>query len=651
MLRPKSEGKSMKFKGIIIICMLAMLAAGPLGAAEKKGLDHYFKKPQYAAFQLSPNGKELAGLAPIDGRMNIVIIDMETKAGRVVTGETKQDVSGFMWATNDRLLYFMDKDGSESFGIFAINTDSSKLRTLIEPMDLQIANGAAVIRTAGVLNRLKDDPEHVLVQSNKRRAQYPDIYTLNINNGRMRMVQRNTHNVGGWFADYDGKIVGGGYTDDLYVGFLYLNEETGEFEEVNRSRYDEHSFAPVAVKGDGVSGWVSSNITPDGQPRDKAAIYEYNFKTREWGDLVFEHPRVDVSAVGTTDKLRDIVSVSYMVGKPETVYINERWKAIMAGIDQALPNTINTMTSTDEDENMGVVVSYSSTQPPKYYLFDFEKNALEFLAESRPWVKAEEMAEIKSFEFEARDGLLLQGYLTLPPGSDGKNLPTIVHPHGGPWARDGWGYNPAIQFLASRGYAVLQVNFRGSTGFGMEHWLASRKQWGQSMQTDVTDALQWAVDQGITDSDRVCIYGGSYGGYATMAGLTFSPELYKCGINYVGVTDIALLFKTAPDAWAAGMNQMKELVGDPKSEREFLEEWSPTNHADKIKAPVFMAYGLRDPRVHIDHAKLMEKAFKEHDVEYELMIKKDEGHGYAKQENQYDFYGRMESFLAENLNP
>lgn len=640
----------MKFRIALVLCVLGMLAAGQSLAAEKKGLDHYFKKPQYAGFQISPNGKELAALVPVNGRMNIVIIDLGTKAGRVVTEMSKQDVSGFMWATNERLLFFMDKDGSESFGIFAVNSDGSKFRVLVEPADLRIANGAAVIRSNFVVNRLKDDPEHVLVSSNQSRAQYPDLYLMDIYTGKKRLTQRNTGDFGGWFIDYDGKVLGAGFQDDLYGGFSMLNEETGEFEEVVRARYDEHSFGPVAIKGDRINGYVSSYVNPDGSTRDKAAIFEYNFKTREFGELVFEHPRVDVTFAATSEKTRDLVAIGYMVGKPETVYIDERWKKIMAGIDAALPNTVNSMTSTDEDEKIGVVTAYSSQQPPVYYMYDFEKSTLEFLADSRPWVKSEEMAETVSVEFKARDGLLLQGYLTLPPGSDGKNLPTIVHPHGGPWARDGWGYNSAIQFLASRGYAVLQVNFRGSTGFGMEHWLASRKQWGQSMQTDVTDALQWSVEQGYSDPDRVCIYGGSYGGYATMAGLTYSPELYKCGINYVGVTDLPLLFKTAPDSWAAGLGQMKELVGDPKKDKEFLEQWSPSNHADKIKVPVFMAYGKRDPRVHIDHAKIMEREMKKSGVAYELMIKEDEGHGYAKQENQYDFYGRMESFLAESLN-
>ena len=641
----------MKFKGLIVICVFTLLFAGQTIAAEKKGLDHFFKKPQYAAFQLSPNGKEVAGLVPIDDRMNIVIIDLETKAGRVVTSMQNQDVSGFMWASDERLLFFMDKDGSESFGIFGVNADGSKFRVLIEPVDLQIANGAAVIRTAAVLNRLKDDPDHVLVTSNRRRAQFPDIYKMDISTGRLRMVQRNTENFGGWFVDYDGNIIGGGYQDKMHQGLKMYDRETEEYTEISRSRWDEHTFFPVAIKGNGDTGWVSSNITPDGEKRDKAAIYEFNFRTGEFGDMIYEHPRVDVSGVATTEKSRDIIAVGYMVGTPETVYIDERWKKIMSGIDQALPDTTNAMSSVDQNETMGVVVAYSSQQPPVYYLYDFEKNALEFLADSRPWIKADEMAEIKSYEFEARDGLLLQAYLTLPPGSDGKNLPTIVHPHGGPEARDGWGYNPEIQFLASRGYAVLQVNFRGSTGFGMDHWLAHKKQWGREMQNDVTDALKWAINQGISDADRVCIYGASYGGYATMAGVTYTPELYKCGINYVGVTDLPLLFKTAPDAWASAMEQFKEKIGDPKTEREFLEQWSPSNHADKIQVPIFMAYGLKDPRVHIDHAKVMEKEMKKADVTYELMIKKDEGHGFRKQENQYDFYGRMETFLAENLNP
>ncbi|MEJ2533920.1 MAG: S9 family peptidase, partial [Gammaproteobacteria bacterium] len=392
-------------------------------------------------------------------------------------------------------------------------------------------------------------------------------------------------------------------------------------------------------------------LAPDGRVRDKAAIYEYNFRTRTMGDLVFEHDEVDVSAVVSNEKTRSAIGVAYAVGKPERVWIDERWKQLMASIDQALPDTVNSFTSLDDEESIGVLTATSDRHPTTYYLFDFEKIQLKYLADSRPWMEPAELAEVRPITVTARDGMTLHGYVTLPAGSAGKNLPTVVNPHGGPWARDSWGFNPQLQFLADRGYAVLQVNFRGSTGFGRQHYLAGRKQWGQAMQNDITDTLQWAVEQGITDPDRVCIYGASYGGYAAMAGLTFTPELYKCGINYVGATDLPTLFRTMPDTWNAGKEQMMEMVGDEDADREFLEQWSPVNHADRIQAPVFMAYGLNDPRVTYHHRDLMEKAMDAAGVKYETMTKADEGHGFSKQENVYDFYARVDSFLAEHLQP
>jgi dipeptidyl aminopeptidase/acylaminoacyl peptidase len=621
--------------------------------AEKLPLDHFFKNPEYAGFQISPNGKELAAMVNINGRMNLAVIDLKSRQSRAITNVTSQDVSGFLWATNERILFFMDKDGSESFGIFAVNTDGSQPRTLVEPLASVInSGGQSKLRIVRVLDILKDEPERVLVSSNERRAAYPEVFKMNIFNGKARIVQRNKGDITNWFTDWDGRVVGAMFQDDLDVGFRLLrNPEENEWETITQARFDAPSFGPAGIRDDGETGYVSSNLTPEGEARDKAALYEYNFKTKTFGKLVYEHPVVDCCGLIMNEKKRDMIGISYMVGKPEMVYLDEGWKAIMDAINQALPDTVNRFTSFDDEETIGVIVSSSSTQPPRYYLFDFVNKKLEWMADSRPWVDASKMAEMKTISFQARDGRVLHGYLTLPNGSDGKNLPLIINPHGGPWARDGWGYNTEHQFLANRGYAVVQVNFRGSTGFGMDHLMSSWKQWGQTMQNDVTDAVQWAVGEGIADADRVCIYGASYGGYATMAGLTFTPDLYKCGINYVGVTDIPLLFKTAPDSWAAGEDQMKIMIGDPKSEKEFLEQWSPVNHADKITAAVFMAYGKQDPRVSIKHAKVMEKALKNAEVEYELMIKNDEGHGFRKEENRYDFYGRMETFLAEHLKP
>jgi dipeptidyl aminopeptidase/acylaminoacyl peptidase len=618
--------------------------------AEQLPLEHFFKKPQYAGFQLSPDGENLGVLAPVEGRMNLVIINLKDRKPVLVTGEKDQDIRGFMWTNNNRLLFFMDKDGNESFGIFAVNKDASKFRVLAEPVESQVNQGRRNIEITAVLDPLIDDDDHVLVTNNKRRSAYSDVYKMNVNTGRKRLVMRNPGDLTGWFTDWEGNIFGAGYADGLYTGVKLYNPETEKFEEKTRFRFDEPSFSPAYFKEDMIHGYAQSTINPDGSARDKAALFEFNLDTMELGNLVYEHDTVDCCGVIGNRELKDIIGVAHMVGKPEVVYLNEVWKARMDGINQALPDTMNNLSSMDRAETIGIVTASNSTQPPRYFLFDMEKGSLEPLPSSMPWIKSETMAEMKPITFKARDGLTLHGYLTLPQGSDGKNLPLIVNPHGGPWARDGWGFNPETQFLANRGYAVIQVNFRGSTGFGRAHQDKADKQWGQAMQNDVSDALQWAIDEGIADEDRVCIYGGSYGGYATMAGLTFTPDLYQCGINYVGVTSLPLLFETMPTSWDVQRAMMIERVGDYDNNREFLEEWSPTNHADKIQVPVFMAYGLRDPRVDIEHAFEMEKAMKKNDVEYELMIKKREGHGFVKQENRYDFYGRMETFLAENLN-
>jgi dipeptidyl aminopeptidase/acylaminoacyl peptidase len=275
---------------------------------------------------------------------------------------------------------------------------------------------------------------------------------------------------------------------------------------------------------------------------------------------------------------------------------------------------------------------------------------MEELAEIYDWLPEDSLARTEPVTIEARDGLQLPAYLTLPPSSDGKNLPMVLNVHGGPWARDSWGFNPEVQLMANRGYAVLQVNFRGSTGYGQDFRNASRKQWGLKMQDDLTDAVRWAVETGVADPDRVCIYGGSYGGYAAMAGATFTPDLYQCAINYVGVTDINLLFETMPASWELLRKEMIRDVGDPEKDKELLADRSPINHVDKIQVPILMAYGRQDPRVVLEHALSFEKQLKLHEKDYELIIKNKEGHGFRKFENQVEWYTKVIDFLDANLN-
>jgi dipeptidyl aminopeptidase/acylaminoacyl peptidase len=320
-------------------------------------------------------------------------------------------------------------------------------------------------------------------------------------------------------------------------------------------------------------------------------------------------------------------------------------------MEKAFPDKIVSPSSITEDEMKMVVTVWDSRHPAAYYLYNREAKTMEELAIAYDWLDPNSLGEMQPVAIEARDGLILPGFLTLPPGSDGTNLPLVINPHGGPRARDSWGFNPEVQLMANRGYAVLQVNFRGSTGYGQAFDRAGWGKWGAEMQNDITDAVLWAIEQDIADPERVCIYGGSYGGYAAMAGLTFTPELYKCGINYVGVTDINLLFETMPASWKLARAEMKRTIGDPDDEEDarLMAARSPINHVDKIRVPLLMGYGAQDPRVVLDHALKLEKELKRFEVDYELIIEEQEGHGFRKFENQVEWYTKLIDFLDENL--
>ncbi|MFI5171192.1 MAG: alpha/beta hydrolase family protein, partial [Chitinophagales bacterium] len=266
-----------------------------------------------------------------------------------------------------------------------------------------------------------------------------------------------------------------------------------------------------------------------------------------------------------------------------------------------------------------------------------------------PWLKEEDLAQIKPVSYKSRDGLTINGYLTLPVGSDGKNLPVVINPHGGPWARDSWFLNPEVQFLANRGYAVLQMNFRGSTGYGKKFMEAGFKQWGKNMQNDISDGVHYLIEQGIADKNKIGIYGASYGGYAVLAGLTFTPELYACGVDYVGVSNLFTFMETIPPYWEPYLEMMYEMVGNPESDKELLSESTPLFHIDKIKAPLFVAQGAMDPRVKKSESDQIVNALREKGIEVEYMVKENEGHGFSNEENRFEFYNAMEQFLEKYL--
>ena len=637
----------------LAVIALAIIAANAAIAAELIPVEDFFKRSPFTGFQLSPDGKYLAAIAPINERRNIAVIDLETREARAITGMKDRDISGFSWANDDRILFYMDTDGNESFGIFAVNKDGSGTRTLIQPAATQIQGGSFVVRTASVINRLKEDPKHVLVSTPRfdNGMVIQDVKKMNIINGRLRTVELNPGNIGGYITNEAGDVIGAVSFDEGKRKVLYRKPGQKkwttlvEFEEANGGYY------PVWISDDGERMYVSSNVDSNGEMRDKSAIYRYDIDANKIGELIFEHPDVDVGGVWASDVTEELVAVTYNAEKPGRHFVDQNWEKIIKSIEAAFPEKIVSPSSITEDEMKMIVTVWDSKNPAAYYLFDRSNSNMEELAIAYDWLNADNLGEMRPVAIESRDGLTLPAFLTIPPDSDGKNLPLVINPHGGPRARDFWGFNPEVQLMANRGYAVLQVNFRGSTGYGQEFDKAGWGKWGAEMQNDIPDAVLWAIDQDIADPDRICIYGGSYGGYAAMAGLTFTPELYKCGINYVGVTDINLLFETMPASWKLLRAEMKRTIGDPDDEEEarLMAERSPINHVDKIRVPLLMGYGKQDPRVVLDHALNLEKKLKQYEVDYELIIEEKEGHGFRKFENQVEWYTKLIDFLDENL--
>jgi dipeptidyl aminopeptidase/acylaminoacyl peptidase len=409
-------------------------------------------------------------------------------------------------------------------------------------------------------------------------------------------------------------------------------------------------WTPLAMAEDDKTIYVASR-----KGRDKLAVFRYDPETGTMGDLVAQHPQVDVSDL-VFDRDGIPKGVRYNANEPGTAWFDEAYSKTQAMVDKALPDRVNALQFRAGVDKV-LITSFSDIEPGSFYLLDLKTNKMEWLGDRRPWIKPKDMSHMRAVRYKARDGMEIPAYVTVPRGSDGKNLPTVVVIHGGPWVDgDSWGWNPEVQFLASRGYAVLQPNYRGTTRYGYKHWSSSFRQYGLAMQDDITDGVDWLVKEGIADPARICIYGASYGGYAAMMGVAKTPDLFKCAVNYVGVTDLPLRITASwadsfgSDFAAYAFRYQYGNLDDPK-DRKRLEDTSPVNLANRIRVPVLMAYGGSDVRVIPEHGTRMRDAMLRAGQNPQWIIVDDEGHGYRKLENQVMFYGAMEKFLEKNIGP
>jgi dipeptidyl aminopeptidase/acylaminoacyl peptidase len=620
----------------INLALIALLAIPLCLEARNIPMRDFFRDPEKTNYSISPDGKYISFMAPYKNRLNIFVRERASETAVMVSSETERPITGgYFWKGNERLIYMKDFKGDENFHIVSVD------KTGVDLKDLTPYPGVR----AQIIDDLPDNELEMIIGMNRRKKEVFDVFRLNVKTGEMTQLAENPGNITGWLTDHDGKLRAAVTTDGINHTLLYREKEDGEFKPVITTSFREN-FDPMFFTFDNKRLYALSNIG-----RDKDAVVEFDPALKKETAILYEHPEVDVSSLFYSRKRKVLISARYTTWKSFRKFFDPEFEAIVKDLESSLPGYEVGIQENDKAENLYIVRTYSDRTLGTYYLYDWAEKKLEKLAEISPWLDEEEMAEMKPVSYKSRDGLTINGYLTVPKGAKAKNLPLVVNPHGGPWVRDSWGFNPEVQFLANRGYAVLQMNYRGSTGYGRKFWEASFKQWGLKMQDDITDGVNYLVKEGIADPKRVAIYGGSYGGYATLAGAAFTPDLYACAVDYVGVSNLLTFMKSIPPYWKPMLDQMHEKVGDPATEEEKMKAVSPAFHADKIKAPLFVAQGAKDPRVNINESDQIVENLRKRGVAVEYMVKENEGHGFHNEENRFDFYEAMEKFLAKYIKP
>jgi dipeptidyl aminopeptidase/acylaminoacyl peptidase len=632
-------------------------------------VETFFKRAQYTGMTLSPDGKKLAARVPLKGRNNLVIIDLAARTRNVITSFETTDVADITWINNERVFIRL-ADGQDVTGRFnyrgqwAINADGSEARDLTKIGANPNVSGAVgnQFTRLDLVSRTFDDTPDLIVESNQRTRDSNDLYRINTKTSKMTLLSFDSPgNVSRWVVDRN-LVPRIARRDEerkdknsprTYSLWHRANAES-KYEKFYEAEAEDfaQNINPLAFDFDNKTLYVSSNVG-----RDKAAIYKYDIASKKLGELMFEHPLIDVDGgLIFSRSQKKLMGISYSADKPAVKWFDPEMSKLQAQVDSTFPTTINTLTISGGSTSNILLFARSEVDPGTYHLYDQEKKALESVVPTREWLSPTLMSERKFITYKARDGMEIPAWVTIPKDTSGKNLPLVVHIHGGPRARSYYGAQwgrPDAQFLASRGYVVLEPEPRGSLGFGRKHDMSGHKQWGLTMQDDLTDGALHLVKEGIVDKSRMALMGGSYGGYATLQGMVKEADLFKAGVAFVAVSDLTLLQKVSWSDIARDSDYLqtdyKKLVGDSSADQAQFELTSPARNAAKVKGPILLVMGSDDIRVPLIHGERMRDALKEAGKPVEWVVYKGEGHGFNKDENVIDFYTRIEKFLAANL--
>ncbi|MBC7913759.1 MAG: S9 family peptidase [Pyrinomonadaceae bacterium] len=604
--------------------------------AKQFAVQDFFKNPIKTEFKISPDGKYISFQQPYKNRMNIYVQTIDGKNITRITNETEYNTTFYSWANNNEILFMNDNGRNKSAHLYAVSKDGTHFRGLL-PVD------SARVRLYNSNNIINNQ---LLIGLNKRDSTMFDAYRLNISSGKLVLAEMNPGNIINWFADEYGMLRIALASDGVNETLLFRNSETEKFKPVLTTNF-KNKISPV-----GFCKTIKSRIYAlSNLNRDKTALVEFDCATGKETKVIYSHPDVDVNEAKYSIVKHKLLYAGFVTWKKERHYLNDSIKAIYTHIESLLPNTEIRVVDKDLPEEQYIIKTFTDRTPGAFYQYSVSTKKLIKLSDVNPSLSENEMCKMKPVSFKSRDGLTINGYLTLPLGYKPQNLPLIVIPHGGdgPANRNSWGFNSEVQFLANRGYAVFQLNFRGSKGYGKKFWIAGFKKWGTDIQNDITDGVNWLIAEGIADKKRIGIYGSGFGGYSALHALSFQPKLYACGASQSGFLNLFAYIKAVPPHYKPNLQMYYEMVGSPESDIDEMRAISPVFHAGNIKAPLLIAQELKDERVNVNETNQFVKELKKRKVPITYITKESREFNFRNAENRMDFYNELEKFFASNL--
>lgn len=624
-----------RLRYLLFLCVIAAIFNSCIDSGVRKiPVISFFKTPEKSIFHISPDGKYISYLKNYQQKLNIYVQTIADGKESRITSFTDYPVKDYFWTLNNELVFNKDLIDLNQYQLFAVNMENRKLKKLLSLSKVRFR----------LISRNHNNKDLINIVMNKRDSAIFDVYRLNTQTGELKLYIKNPGNVTEWYPASEGNIRLAKASDGVNEKILFRQDDAHEFKTIISNNF-RNAVTPIAfTKTGGNVFYALSNLN-----RDKTALVEIDAASGQEVKMVYERKTADITEVNYSRNKHRLDMINWEDAKPESYFMNEDMKLIYAELSKLLPEHEIRIVDRDTSENQLLINTYTDRSPGSMYLYQVNSKKLTKLTDFNPDIKDEELCVMKPVSYKARDGLLINGYLTLPQTNKQTDLPVIIMPHGGPWSRNSWGYNAEVQFLANRGYAVFQVNYRGSTGYGKAFTNAGFKEVGGKIQQDITDGVNWLIAQKIANPKKIAIYGAGFGGFSALHGISFNPGLYQCAVVQYGLINFFTYIKDVPPFLKPYLSMTYEMVGNPEKDADMLRSVSPVFHTDKIKVPLLIFQGAKDPRANISEVNQFVRDLRNRDVNVKYVLKENERTYFKNEQNRLDMYAEIENFLQTNL--